>query len=123
MSPYDFPHILVCPPDYEQSLAPKDESPNNCVDFKEENALVHPLPDEDLRNFDYFKEFLSTTEYSGYPNYYNANIMIDRSNYFIGFKREGDRFTGIQQTACLPGQATKCVLIFRHVLDSITFTK
>lgn len=123
ISQYEYPHILVCPPDYEQSLVPKDESPNNCIDFKGENTLIHPLPDEDLINFDYFKPFMSTIEYPGHPNYYDTNIMIDRSNYFIGFKRKGDRFIGIQQTTCLQGQDTQCIIVFRHVLDSIAFGK
>jgi hypothetical protein len=123
-SSYLYPNIMICPPDYEKSLAPNGNSPSNCISFVEENTLIHPLPDDDFAGtFTYFSDFFGIDKMVSYDHYYDTNMMLSKSNYYIGFKRVGDRYTGLLQTTCLPDQSVQCLLIFRHVLDSITFEK
>jgi hypothetical protein len=117
--------LWVCPPENEIVAAPK-EGLNNCITFFVKSRILNPMPaffDEST----IFKDFIIYIQ-DPVDEYDDFRIMEQESSSdhdgavnLIGLYRARQNFIGISQMLCSEDKTAECILVFKHVLDSIKF--
>ena len=116
----------LCPPENDRMITRIMYA--NCITFRTRTRLLHPNMDMDPET-EVIKDFPQDVNEGSDKQYNNYRVMrpdVIRDPYesLSGLYRDGrTNMIGIWQQICRKGEGVKCVEIFRHVLDSMRFTR
>ena len=117
--------LSICPPGSEIVAAPK-EGLNNCITFFVTSRILNPVPGffDESTIFNDFHNYIQDPidEYDNFRIFeQESSSDHDGAINLIGLYRTHQQFIGMSEMLCSEDKTAECLLVFKHVLDSIRF--
>lgn len=123
---YLYNDLWICPAASQSESGPK-ELLNNCIIFYTATRILHPIAgfSDESTIFEDFSQFLqgSSAEYESFRIMELRSDGDNNLHSLTGLYRDAGGVAGVFQGACNENAATECILVFKHVLDSLAFVK